>query len=51
MQKAFTLFYDEIYSSGLDSSARFPVDRYAKVYEKLCVLDTGEHINLSLIHI
>ena len=45
MQKAFTLFYDEIYSSGLDSSARFPVDRYAKVYEKLCVLDTGELIN------
>ena len=26
-----TLFYDPIYSSGLDPSARFPVDRYARI--------------------
>ena len=35
----FTLFFDEIYSSGLDPSARFPVDRYAKLHERLVEAD------------
>lgn len=30
-----TVFYDESYSSGLDASARFPVDRYALLAERL----------------
>ena len=30
-----TLFYDEIYSSGLDRSARFPVDRYSRIAEQV----------------
>ena len=30
-----TLFYDEIYSSGLDRSARFPVDRYFRIAEQV----------------
>lgn len=35
----FTLFFDEIYSSGLDPSARFPVDRYAKLHKRLVESD------------
>ncbi len=30
-----TLFYDEIYSSGLDRTARFPVDRYRLIAEQI----------------
>ncbi len=30
-----TLFYDEIYSSGLDRTARFPVDRYSMIADKI----------------
>ena len=30
-----TLFYDEIYSSGLDRTARFPVDRYSMIAQKI----------------
>ena len=40
----FTLFFDEIYSNGLDSSARFPVDRYAKLHQSLTEADTKELI-------
>jgi acetoin utilization deacetylase AcuC-like enzyme len=29
------LFYDEIYSSGLDRTARFPVDRYSRIAERI----------------
>lgn len=29
------LYYDEIYSSGLDRTARFPVDRYRRIAEQL----------------
>ena len=29
------LFYDEIYSSGLDRTARFPVDRYSMIAQKI----------------
>ena len=35
----FNLFYDEIYSSGLDPSARFPVSRYSKLRKRLLELD------------
>ena len=35
----FNLFYDEIYSTGLDPSARFPVSRYSKLRKKLLELD------------
>jgi len=35
----FTLFFDEIYSNGLDPSARFPVDRYAKLHQSLMEAD------------
>lgn len=37
----FPLFYDEIYSSGLDPSARFPVNRYSILSNKLKLLDDG----------
>jgi len=30
-----TLFYDEIYSSGLDRTARFPVDRYSLIADRI----------------
>ena len=35
----FNLFYDEIYSCGLDENARFPINRYSKLHQKLCELD------------
>ena len=41
----FTLYFDEIYSSGLDRTARFPVDRYSMVAEKLIDLDKDQRIN------
>lgn len=41
----FTLYYDEIYSSGLDPSARFPVSRYQKLYHKLKHLDRDQSIH------
>ena len=44
-QDQLTLFYDEIYSSGLDPTARFPVDRYKKLYERLKELDVENRIN------
>tara|TARA_Y100000588_G_scaffold373411_1_gene447219 strand:+ start:948 stop:1937 length:990 start_codon:yes stop_codon:yes gene_type:complete len=44
-KEQFTLFYDEIYSSGLDPRARFPVDRYKKLYERLKELDVENRIN------
>ena len=30
-----SLFYDEIYSSGLDRTARFPVDRYSRIAQRI----------------
>ena len=44
-QDQFTLFYDEIYSSGLDPTTRFPVDRYKKLHERLKDLDNENRIN------
>lgn len=32
---SMVLYYDEIYSSGLDRTARFPVDRYRRIAEQL----------------
>ena len=40
------LFYDEIYSSGLDRTARFPVDRYAKLAAKIKQEDVDELVKL-----
>lgn len=39
-----TLFYDEIYSSGLDPTARFPVDRYHMLARRLMESDVGNSI-------
>ena len=43
-----TLYYDEIYSSGLDRTARFPVDRYAKIAEKVREEDREALIELKV---
>ncbi|MEK9772415.1 MAG: histone deacetylase [Opitutae bacterium] len=40
------LFYDEIYSSGLDRTARFPVDRYSRIAEQIKRDDRDELIEL-----
>ncbi len=37
----FTLYYHEIYSSGLDPSARFPVSRYELLHQRLLEEDRG----------
>ncbi len=42
-----TLFYDEIYSTGLDRTARFPVDRYSLVAEKIKNKDKEGFIELK----
>ena len=41
----FPLYYHEIYSSGLDRTARFPVDRYKLLAQKLSDLDQGNLIS------
>ena len=43
-----TLYYDEIYSSGLDRTARFPVDRYAKIAKKIREEDKEALIELKV---
>ena len=40
----FPLFYHELYSSGLDRSARFPVDRYKLLADKLKAKDKNKLI-------
>ena len=40
----FNLYYDEIYSSGLDPSARFPVSRYQKLHHRLKQVDHSNSI-------
>jgi acetoin utilization deacetylase AcuC-like enzyme len=42
-----TLFYDEIYSSGLDRTARFPVDRYSMIAQKITEEDGEGLIQLK----
>ena len=41
---SFSLYYHPLYSDGLDRTARFPVDRYRLLKEKLCPLDEGKGI-------
>jgi len=41
----FPLYYHEIYSSGLDRTARFPVDRYQLLAQKLSDLNEGQLIS------
>ena len=35
MNSIFSLYYHTLYSDGLDRTARFPVDRYRLLVEKL----------------
>jgi acetoin utilization deacetylase AcuC-like enzyme len=42
-----TLYYDEIYSSGLDPTARFPVDRYSLLADQIKRIDAEFGIELK----
>jgi acetoin utilization deacetylase AcuC-like enzyme len=42
-----TLYYDEIYSSGLDPTARFPVDRYSLLADQIKRMDAEGGIELK----
>jgi acetoin utilization deacetylase AcuC-like enzyme len=42
-----TLYYDEIYSSGLDPTARFPVDRYSLLVDQIKRMDAEGGIELK----
>ena len=42
-----TLFYDEIYSEGLDRTARFPVDRYSRIAENIRLRDKDGLIEMD----
>ena len=42
-----SLYYDEIYSSGLDRTARFPVDRYSRVAQRIQDEDTEGLIKMK----
>ncbi len=42
-----TLFYDEIYSSGLDRTARFPVDRYSLIADRIQRFDKDQLIEIK----
>jgi acetoin utilization deacetylase AcuC-like enzyme len=44
---SFSLYYHPLYSDGLDRTARFPVDRYRLLKEKLCPLDEGKGIKIK----
>ena len=44
MSKIFSLFYHPLYSDGLDRTARFPVDRYRLLAEKIGRLDVENKI-------
>jgi acetoin utilization deacetylase AcuC-like enzyme len=44
MSKNFSLFYHPLYSDGLDRTARFPVDRYRLLSEKISRLDVENKI-------
>jgi acetoin utilization deacetylase AcuC-like enzyme len=44
----FPLYYHEIYSSGLDRTARFPVDRYQLLAQKLSALDDENLISWQI---
>ncbi len=44
---SFPLYYHSLYSDGLDRTARFPVDRYRLLKEKLWRIDGGKEINIK----
>jgi acetoin utilization deacetylase AcuC-like enzyme len=44
----FPLYFHEIYSSGLDRTARFPVDRYQLLAQKLSALDDENLISWQI---
>ena len=44
----FPLYFHEIYSSGLDRTARFPVDRYQLLADKLRSMDDGGLISWQM---
>ncbi len=44
----FPLYYHPLYSEGLDRSARFPVDRYRLLADRLSVLDLDGKIDTKL---
>ena len=44
MNSTFSLYYHTLYSDGLDRTARFPVDRYRLLVEKIRTLDTQKKI-------
>jgi len=46
-KSCMTLFYHEIYSSGLDRTARFPVDRYSRIAENIRLRDKDGLIEIK----
>ena len=44
----FPLYFHEIYSSGLDRSARFPVDRYQLIADNLAKRDRNKQISWQI---
>ena len=44
----FPLYYHPLYSEGLDRSARFPVDRYRLLADRLSFLDLDGKIDMKL---
>lgn len=47
MSEIFSLFYHPLYSDGLDRTARFPVDRYRLLSEKISRLDVENKIHIK----
>lgn len=43
----FSLYYHDLYSDGLDRTARFPVDRYRLLSEQLSILDVEQKIKIK----
>ena len=43
----FTLYYHSLYSDGLDRTARFPVDRYRLLADRLAKIDVEKRIKLK----
>ena len=44
----FPLYYHRLYSDGLDRTARFPVDRYRLLAQKIASLDTDNRIKIKV---
>ena len=47
LMSAFPLYYHPLYSDGLDRTARFPVDRYRLLAERLGKFDQSGHIMIK----